>query len=86
MRPQGTTSAVHQSQQKPARAILTDRLLYAWEHLRPSQRDAAWEMVENMRATMAAERRSRAVISLLVVMAGLAAAVLVYLVMWAPAP
>jgi hypothetical protein len=73
-----------QPQRAPARAKLTGRLLYTWERLRPVQRDAAWEMVETMRATMASERRTRRAITLLVEVALVASGVLAYLLLTAP--
>jgi hypothetical protein len=71
-------------QRAPARAKLTDRLLYTWERLRPAQREAAWEMVESMRATMASERRTRRVLALAVLFTVVVAGVLLYLLLTAP--
>jgi hypothetical protein len=47
------------TERTPVRAKFTDQLLYAWGRLRPTQREAAWKMVETMRATMAQERIRR---------------------------
>ncbi len=71
--------------QRPVRALLTDRLLYTWEWLRPVQRDQAWEMVESMRTTRAAEQRAHRLISLLVLLALVVASVLVYGLLLPPA-
>lgn len=73
-----------QPQRAPTRAKFTDRLFYAWEHLRPAQQDAAWQMIASMRTTMASERRTRRIIGLLVVVALGATAVVVYLLLTAP--
>ena len=78
------TPSAARPKQAPTRSKLTDRLLYTWERLRPAQRDAAWEMVATMRATHANERRRRRILSVAIVGALLADALLVYLLLWAP--
>ena len=69
----------------PHRSKLTDHLLYTWERLRPAQQDAAWQMIQHMRTTMVSERRTRKIIGLLIAVALVASAVLVYLLVTAPA-
>jgi hypothetical protein len=73
----------------PFRAQLTDRLLYTWERLRPAQRNAAWQMVENMRATVAEERsrrrRRQLVLSIALAVVTAADGVIAYLMLHAPA-
>ena len=69
----------------PQRAKLTDRLLYRWDRLRDDQRQRAWGMIEQMRATVAQEhrrsRRSARLYALLMVLVLAASAALVYLVL-----
>ncbi len=69
----------------PLRSALTDRLVYRWERLREDQQQRAWGMVEQMRATVAQERRTkrrreRLYVLLIVLVIALDAA-LVYLVL-----
>jgi hypothetical protein len=69
----------------PLRAKLTDRLLYRWERLREEQRQRAWGMVQEMRATVAQERQRRrrreGRYALLIVLVVAVDAALVYLVL-----
>jgi hypothetical protein len=46
---------------------------YSWDHLRPEQQQAAWDMIDMADAVTARRRRRRLVVLSLLVLVGLAA-------------
>jgi hypothetical protein len=69
---------------RPRRAQFTDRLFYRWEHLRLEQQQAAWSLVESLRASMARRRRREMLWGSLVVIGVVADTVAMYVVLHAP--
>lgn len=82
MQPSAPTPTPTRPPQAPVRASLTSRLL---QHLRPMHRDAAWQMIQDMRATMAQEDRRRRLMRILIALALVVAAFLIYLQLMVPA-
>ena len=67
-----------------ARAVFTDHLFYSWDRVPPAQRESILAMVQMTRAAVARSHRRRA-IGMLLFVAALAVAALVYALVAFPA-